>query len=1003
MKASQTKQQNQPKKKQENKVKKVQSDIEFTPTKLGEKKDVNQVMPKVYSPKYVEDGWYSWWEQQGLFKPEQNEDAKEKFVIVIPPPNVTGKLHLGHALTNSIQDTIVRYHRMLGKQTLWVPGVDHAGIATQVVVEKKLMRERNITRHDIGRENFLEEVWKWKDEYGKGICNQLRRLGSSLDWSREVFTMDEKRGEAVKEAFCRFHEKGLIYREKRLVNWCCTLNTAISDVEVDYIDVDKPTPLDVPGYDKPITFGYLTDFAYPLVNPETGKDDGEVVIATTRIETMLADVCVCVHSQDERYKKYKGWSVRHPFTHKLLPIIEDDTLVEMDFGTGCVKVTPAHDPNDYLVAQRHNLPIINMINDDGTLTNDCGEFSGMKRFDAREAIIKKLKELGLYRGVKASPMRVPLCSRSKDVIEPRVKPQWWVNCKDMARKAINEVQEGRLVMYPAEMANVWYRWLENIRDWCISRQLWWGHRIPAYLVSVKGQPTPDDLDMDNWIVSRSEEEAKEKAAKKHNVTPDMIELTQDPDVLDTWFSSGLFPFSVMGWPSQTLDLEKFFPGNLLETGHDIIFFWVARMVMMSLELMGTCPFKEVLFHSIVRDAQGRKMSKSKGNIIDPIDVIEGITLENLNLKLKTYNLSDEEFKIATEGQIQNFPKGIEPCGTDAMRFALLAYMTQGRDINLDINRVVGYRNFCNKLWNAFKYATMNIDNKFIPPKDIVIPAGAGSVDKWILHRLNVMIVAVHNYFKTYEFGNAVQSIYSFFLYDLCDTYLEALKPTFKGERNQRKMAAEEVLYNILEIGLRVLHPFMPFITEELWQRLPKRDDKIISIMVSQYPLPIDAYVNNSLDDEIKYVQTVIKSIRSLNSTYTQAITASKKKPAVTVVTDKDFLAQYDEMITSVSNVLKTDVVSEGTFKATPVLVVDPNTMVYSHLYGIIDGKKEAERLQKKKDQLKETLAALQLKLDDELFERTPEEVKNQMFEKKDSLLAEIKLTEEAEVSCLEME
>ncbi|BFU24883.1 valine--tRNA ligase, putative [Entamoeba histolytica HM-1:IMSS-B] len=988
-------------KKENKKQTKEKEEIKFNKTIKGEKKRVIEPMPNTYSPKYVEEGWYEWWEKEGFFKPEYSKRSGKKFVMVIPPPNVTGKLHLGHALTNSIQDTIVRYHRMKGDETLWVPGVDHAGIATQVVVEKKLMREQGVTRHDIGREKFLEEVWKWKDEYGKGICNQLRRLGSSLDWSREVFTMDEKRGEAVKEAFCRFYEKGLLYREQKLVNWCCTLKTAISDIEVEYIDVSKPTAINVPGYEKPIIFGNLHEFAYPLVNPATGKDEGEILIDTTRIETMLGDVCVCIHSKDERYKKYHGWSVRHPFNGKILPIIEDDELVDMEFGTGCVKVTPAHDPNDYNVAIRHKLKIINILNDDGTMNQECGEFAGMKRFECREAVIEKLKEKGLYKGVKASAMRVPICSRSHDIIEPRIKPQWWVNCKNMARRAVEAVRKGELKMYPSEMENVWYRWLENIHDWCISRQLWWGHRIPAYLIKSKKEKEADEFDMKNWVVARSEEEARKKAAEIKGVNIEDIELKQDPDVLDTWFSSGLFPFSVMGWPEQTKDLEKYFPGELLETGNDIIFFWVARMVMMSLELMDCLPFKEVLFHSIVRDAQGRKMSKSLGNIIDPIDVIEGISLKGLNDKLYTYNLPEKECVIAAEGQKKDFPNGIEECGTDAMRFALLAYMTQGHDINLDINRVVGYRNFCNKLWNAFKFSTMNFRKDFKAQETFEIKKTNSRLDQWILHRLNVMITSVQQWFKSYEFGNATQAIYSFWLYDFCDVYLEASKGIFRGPDNERRRAAEEVLYNVIEIGLRVLHPFMPFITEELWQRLPRRNDKEISIMVTSYPEPIKEFNNPALDEEIKYIYTIIKGIRSLNGIYSQAIITSKQKPKCTIVTERD-LEGYEVIISSLAGIGEVNIVKEGIYKGSPMHVVDNSTRIYSHLAGIIDYKQEAQRLAGKKEQMEKNLKDLELKINDVHFDKTPEEVKKTILEKKQSLIEEIKLIHQAQNECLEM-
>jgi valyl-tRNA synthetase len=598
------------------------------------------------------------WEGQGLYKPDENDEKKEKFVMVIPPPNVTGTLHLGHALMGSIQDCIVRYHRMQGKSTLWLPGTDHAGIATQSVVEKKIARELNKTRHDLGREAFIAEVWKWKEKSGNRIYDQFRRLGVSVDWSRDCFTMDSKLSAAVKEAFIRLHKQGLIYRANRIVSWCCSLRTAISSIEVDTTEFETPTLVKIPGYNKPVEVGVIHSFAYKLAD-----GSGEIIVATTRIETMLGDVAVAVNSRDERYQQLIGKKLIHPFVAgREIKIIADDVLVDMNFGTGAVKVTPAHDPNDFKCGERNNLEFITIFTDDGLLNDNAGPlFAGKKRFDVREEIIIELTKLGLYKGKAANKMAIGFCSRSKDIIEPIIKPQWWVNCKDLAAKSVEAVRSKELELIPSEFDRVWYQWLENIQDWCISRQLWWGHRIPAFRISFKNNPASREIDDEkHWIVANDQAEALKLAAQRF---PDAnladIELRQDEDVLDTWFSSGLFPFSTMGWPNeQSPDFQRYFPGTLLETGHDILFFWVARMVMMSIALTGKLPFNYVYLHALVRDKLGRKMSKSLGNIIDPLDVITGITLEELHDQLRSSNLDPKEIEKAIDGQKKDFPDGI---------------------------------------------------------------------------------------------------------------------------------------------------------------------------------------------------------------------------------------------------------------------------------------------------------------------------------------------------------
>ena len=571
---------------------------------------------------------------------------------------------------------------------------------------------------------LLKKVWEWKEEKGGVILNQLRRLGASVDHSRTVFTMDEQRGKAVTEAFVQMYEKGIIYRSTRLVNWSSALNTCISDIEVDHWEIPGRTMRAVPGHDpdKKYEFGTLTSFAYKV----KGSDE-EVVVATTRLETMLGDVAVAVHPKDPRYAHLHGKELVHPyFPDRKVIVVTDDILVDMEFGTGAVKITPAHDPNDYECGKRHSLPQISILNDDGTINANGGKFQGMMRFDVRDALNKELEELGLHRGKVDNPMSIGTCSRSKDIVEPRLKPQWFVDCKELAKRSVDAVRGGDLKIVPNFHEKTWFRWLDNIRDWCVSRQLWWGHRIPAYEIKRKdGAP----VTCDPWVVARTEVEALTKAAERLGVSPDEVILEQDEDVLDTWFSSGLFPFASFGWPDvSSKDMPAFFPGTLLETGHDILFFWVARMVMMSLCLQDKLPFETVYLHAMVRDKHGRKMSKSLGNVIDPVEVIEGVTLAALNEKLRKGNLPEKEIEKATKGQQMDFPNGIPECGADALRFGLLAYTVQGRDVNLDINRVLAYRQFCNKLWQSTRFAMMNLGDDFTPDEDFAGKVARGDAN-----------------------------------------------------------------------------------------------------------------------------------------------------------------------------------------------------------------------------------------------------------------------------------
>ncbi|KAL0102785.1 hypothetical protein PUN28_018227 [Cardiocondyla obscurior] len=1040
-------------------------------TPAGDKKNVTCPMPDTYSPQYVEAAWYAWWEKEGFFKPEYGrkdileENPKGKFVMVIPPPNVTGFLHLGHALTNAVEDAITRWNRMKGRTTLWNPGCDHAGIATQVVVEKKLWKEEKKSRHDIGREEFIKKIWQWKYEKGDRIYSQLRKIGGSFDWSRACFTMDPKLCKAVTEAFVRLHDEGIIYRSNRLVNWSCALKSAISDIEVDKVELNGRTLLSIPGYEKKVEFGVLVSFAYQLLDSED-----KIIVATTRIETMLGDTAVAVHPKDSRYVRYIGKYVQHPFCDRHIPIVADE-FVDMEFGTGAVKITPAHDPNDYEVGKRHNLPFINIFDDDGNVIGNCGKFTGMKRFEARVAIIKEMTKRNLLIDIKDNPMVIPICSRSKDVVEPLVKPQWYVKCDEMAAQAREAVTTDALKIIPEQFKKTWYSWMDGIRDWCISRQLWWGHRIPAYAIKFINSSLNTKKIDEYWVSAHSEIEAKKKAAKKLGVNVNDIIAEQDPDVLDTWFSSALFPFSVFGWPDETPELKAFYPGTLLETGHDILFFWVARMVFMGQKLLGQLPFKEVYLHAMVRDAHGRKMSKSLGNVIDPMDVIKGISLEDLQKQLLDSNLDPKELERARDGQKRDYPQGIPECGTDALRFALCAYTTQGRDINLDILRVQGYRFFCNKIWNATKFALtylgsqfncnnsndvkynnvncidmvgdnewyqqtlnescvqealnnyladypyldgytpsqldssvhrsltkLNIDltryihikrwynhvatftdeekavfrveqNTIIPKLAYVnkhqrnnddvfeLTGNETNVDLWMLSRVSYAAATCDEAIKQYDFTLATSTCYNLWLYDLCDIYLEYLKPIFQSENNAAKLVAQKVLFITLDVGLRLLSPFMPFITEELYQRLPRKKLIYPSICVSPYPDAAECHWRNrEIEKDIDFVQKVIKNIRSARATYN--LPNKTKTEAHIVCSDpalKEKIVRYKLLIETLAySTLSTEKPPLGC----AIITVTDKIQVHLLLKGLIDPKKELEKLQKKEGQLIEIIQKL---------------------------------------------
>ncbi|KAG7394081.1 hypothetical protein PHYBOEH_005841, partial [Phytophthora boehmeriae] len=984
------------KKKKESPAVKVPTFVNKTPK--GEKKSMSEPMLAAYNPVAVEAAWQDWWEASGFFScsDDKIQQAKpdERFVMVIPPPNVTGSLHLGHALTVAIQDALTRWHRMLGHATLWVPGTDHAGIATQSVVEKRLLKEEGKSRHDLGREKFLERVWDWKNQYESRIHHQFRSVGCSVDWDRKYFSMDDNCSRAVRHTFCQLFEEGLIYRATRMINWSCKLKTALSEIEVDYIDIEKRTKLAVPGHnpDRKYEFGVLTSFGYFV----EGSDE-QIIVATTRLETMLGDTGVAVHPEDPRYKHLHGKFVTHPFNGRRIPIVLDPVLVDMSFGTGAVKITPAHDPNDYECGKRNNLEFINVLTDDGAINENGGEFAGMMRYDARIAVEKALEAKGQYHGKEDNKMRLGICSRSGDIIEPLVKPQWFVNCDQMAKDAMAAVTNKELTILPETHEKTWFRWLENIRDWCISRQLWWGHRIPAYFATVKGEGFIDRNAEDatsRWFAGISEEDARKKAAVKLGVAEDQIELEQDEDVLDTWVSAGLFPFAVFGWPNESEDFKNFYPTDLLETGYDILFFWVARMVFMGQKVTGKLPFKTIYLHSMVRDKYGRKMSKSLGNVVDPLEIISGCTLEELFAKLENGNLPAKEVEKAKKGQKLDFPEGIPECGADALRFGLLAYTQQGRDINLDIGRLVGYRNFCNKLWNAVRFAMSNLEDGFSAADNVadtvLANAVVGSRDRFILSRLNHAIKVCNDSFGAYEFGELTNALYNFWLYDLCDVYLELSKPVIGGDDEEAKLTAQQTLYICLEFGLRLLHPTMPFVTEELWQRLPGKRSTA-SITIAPYPLPMEGWTNPEVETNMELVKDVIHAARSVRAEY--GLANSVRPQFFIKCSDDEVKAVMEAQLDDFSTLAKAGdskcIVNEEAPQGCAMHSVNDKVQIFVLLAGLVDFANEISKLEKKLTKIAPSLASLEKKMGrDDYTTKVPENVREADAAKKEALQTE---------------
>jgi len=825
---------------------------------------IEEILPKVYNPHEVEAKWYKYWEEKSYFQAKV-EPGKRSFTIVIPPPNVTGSLHMGHALNNTLQDIVIRKHRMQGDSTLWLPGTDHAGIATQNVVERQLAQE-GLTRQDVGREEFIKRTWEWKEQYGSRIINQLKRLGASCDWSRERFTMDEGYSKAVRRDFVQLYHEGLIYRDKYIVNWCPRCFTALADIEVEYKEQEG-------------NFYYVK---YMI------KDSSDYIsVATTRPETILGDTAVAVHPEDARYKDYVGKTAIVPIVKREVPVIADD-YVNPEFGTGALKVTPAHDPHDFEIGERHKLERVSVFTPEGKMNKEAGPYEGMDRFECREAIIKDLMEQGLL--VKIEPMThsVGHCYRCDTVIEPYLSTQWFMRMKPLAEPAIKVVEEEKKVAFvPAQWEKTYFDWMYNIRDWCVSRQIWWGHQIPAWFCK----------DCDEIIVA---EEAPSKCTKC-----DSSNLEQESDVLDTWFSSALWPFATLGWPEETDDLKYFYPTSLLVTSHDIIFFWVARMIMMGLHFMRDIPFKDVYIHALVRDELGRKMSKSRGNVIDPLDVIE-------------------EF------------------GTDALRFTLSSMATPGRDIFLSRERIEGYRNFANKLWNASRFVLMNLEGyEKVEVEDNELTLA----DRWILSRMNRVTTQVDEAIKVYNFAEASRLIYDFFWSDFADWYIELSKPRLYQKENAReRLVAQNLLVDIMDHTLRLLHPFMPFITEEIWQKLPGAGE---SIVIAPWPEVNAAMLDDAAEFEMSLIQSVTSSIRSIKSVLGIALT----KPVRTILntTDENKRAILDRDSSYIKELAWVEELITGSDIARPehsAVDVEQGVEIFVPLEGLVDIEEEKKRLGK---------------------------------------------------------
>lgn len=932
-------------------------------------------LENAYNPSDVENGMYQVWEDKGYFQPSY--DKQQSFSIALPPPNVTGSLHMGHGFNNAIMDTLTRYHRMLGENTLWQPGTDHAGIATQMVVERQL-NAQGIKRHDLGREKFLEKIWEWKAESGGNITRQIRRLGSSVDWSRERFTMDDGLSNAVKEVFVRLYEDGLIYRGKRLVNWDTKLQTALSDLEVENHD-EK---------------GSLWHFRYYLTDKNAKTQDGKnyLVVATTRPETLLGDTAVAVNPEDARYQHLIGQTVTLPITGRIVPIVGDDKAVDMEFGTGCVKITPAHDFNDYETGKRHNLPMINIFDNSAHILPEMqiftdlqtkepqlettpSEYAGLERFAARKKMVEQSEAEGWLEEIKPHDLKVPKGDRSNTIVEPWLTDQWYVSIEKLAKPAIDAVEDGRTEFVPAQYKNMYMAWMRDIQDWCISRQLWWGHRIPAWYD-----------DEGNIYVGRDEAEVRQKYH-----LADSLALRQDSDVLDTWFSSALWTFSTLDWTGElnfddySQALKTFHPTSVLVTGFDIIFFWVARMMMMTLYFIKDkdgnpqVPFKTVYVHGLVRDGQGQKMSKSKGNVLDPIDLIDGIDLETLVAKRTTGLMNPKDAQKIEKATRKEFADGIPAFGTDALRFTFTSLASTGRDINFDLKRIEGNRNFCNKIWNATRFVLMNCVDKEGNALNIDKTANTALwelPEQWIMSRLNSTVKAIHEHMSQYRFDLVSQDIYEFIWNEYCDWYVELAKSSLNDESvsAERKAQIRYVLLNCLEVAMRFTHPIMPYITESIWQTIAPIIDKKAtdSIMTAAFPTADDSLISLQTEHDMTWLQALIGAIRNIRGEMKLG-NAVRLPVLLDNISDEETarLSRIENQFKSLAKVDTLTIVNagDGSDKALPLssssMVGQLKVLV--PMKGLIDPTAELNRLAKAQEKLTKQAESLRSKLSNESF------------------------------------